>query len=564
MGRNIEVKPRPMQGVEVAQYIRQIQTLMEQDRLPYEEGWRNYNRLFKPYQYDLAHFDPNRKHWGDNIFDFDPQLVLRTFSVGFVGYTTPKNQDWLKLAIPNARAMYLDNDIQEYLQNCAEQLSSAVSRSNFYEISIPAAEDVGVTGTAFITPEYDWAKAKTLFRKEHPGDCFMQCDGFGRVQRIHRIVEMNVLEIVEFFEGKNIPDKVADDYQAGGGRLLKKYKFIHAQYYNPSPRANSLRPEDKKIKSVYVPVDGPAEVTRDSGRDTMTIAWALTRQSRETYGMGIAALAWYAANINNTLSERMLRRAHLEVETPMFVPKEYKGKWRMLPGKNLYYDKPERKAEPLWTGGSWPVSAEERERISDAMKEFFFYDFFRVLMAQENLKDVTAYAVSQLQGEKGIILGAYQDSQERGQLDPMIDVLWEDELRAGRMPEPPESLMALPDAEIRAEYEGQLAVLRRQLFQVRGIQQGLQSLEPLAKFFPAQVAQKLDPYRVIEATLDSAGMPQDLIRSDEEAQELAMIEAKQQAANQQLAMAAEAAKAVPNLSKPVEAGSPLETIMGQM
>ena len=161
-------------------------------------------------------------------------------------------------------------------------------------------------------------------------------------------------------------------------------------------------------------------------------------------------------------------------------------------------------------------------------------------------------------------------------LDKISDQVFDLELEAGRIPPPPQVILDKMFEEEQAgvarkagimdmDYIGPLATSQKRLFKTQGINQSIDSLVPLVELQikaqqPVTALDRLKVSETVEEIFDANGMPQSLMNSDQEVEDIqqARIEAAQAA--QAAELAAGAADAVPKLQGKTEEDSPLAAI----
>jgi hypothetical protein len=224
----------------------------------------------------------------------------------------------------------------------------------------------------------------------------------------------------------------------------------------------------------------------------------------------------------------------------------------------------------------YPFGAEERREFRQAVMDNFQVDYFVALSraAQENA-NLREIHVMEIKGEKVALMGAGLGTLN-SVLDKINEHVFDIEMKAGRLPEPPQILLDKMFEEqqpgkqgkagvIDIDYIGPLAQEQKRMFKTEGIRYGLEAVRPIVELqrvagVPVTALDRLKVEDTVEEIFDANGMPQKLMNSDEEVEAIQMARAQDIREQKMAEWGIEAAKAVPGLGKKTEEGSPLEAI----
>jgi len=216
------------------------------------------------------------------------------------------------------------------------------------------------------------------------------------------------------------------------------------------------------------------------------------------------------------MSKTLLGAAQLAVDPPMNVPADMMGKVQLKPRGLNYYDDPQKRIYPVSTGINFPVGIDREEAKQKAIRDFFHVDTFLMLSRLAGQGQKTAYEVSELMGEKAAVLGA-ELGPLNTQLDQILDAVYEIEVNAGRMPQPPDILLEIAQQGDRFDpvYMGPLAQAQRERFGSEGIKKFFAMIGPLVQIKP----DVLDNFDLDAAAIhihDISGAPAKIIRHADE------------------------------------------------
>jgi hypothetical protein len=263
----------------------------------------------------------------------------------------------------------------------------------------------------------------------------------------------------------------------------------------------------------------------------------------------------------NKISEAILVSAQKAVDPALMVPIELRGESDFSPGTRTYYKDPGRRVEPVNQGNLDPFVMELLNQTRERIRLAYKTQHFLMLMAQEG--QMTAREVMERKSEKITVIGSTIGKFATEALDRILARILQIEADAGRLPPPPEGYEAqLSSATLKLDYLGPLAQAQKEMYAAQGVMQTLTTAAPIIQIWP-EVRDKFKPEQMLELILESSGMPEKAIRSDEEYKKIQEMKAQQAAEQQERAMQIEEAKAMKGMEKRPEQGSMLDQVMGQ-
>ena len=548
----------------------------EQDRKLYDEITSKYKQLAelrKPWEStwkDIARFvNPKRVEWDSEPGTQEARRATEVYSStaisaldlmcnGLIGYLVSRTTPWIRLKAEDTQLMQY-SEVRQYFQDVEEQLYSEFNRSNFYDIMSELFHDAGSTGTACAHIDEDVGRERVNFTARHPKEIYLADDRYGVVDTVYRRYTMTVKQIIEEFSEKN---------GAGEGNMLdeawidenkerpfKKFSVIHAVYPREKRDQSKDDNRNKKYASVYI-LEGQQRVLRDTGIDELCdIVWRWDKNTDEVYGRSPAWAALADIMRDNRIAKDLMRLGEYTVNPAVQYPGRIEYRLSLMPGgKNPYRD-PNELIQPIKLG-DYPVGNDREVRLTEAIKDAFFVDFF--LGLQEISKTMTVPEVMERQSEKATVLSAAVGRINSELLDPMITKTFEVATDAGRMPIPPDVLLEY-GARVKIEYIGPLAQVLQRTFATQGIKRSLENVLPYMQFFP-DMLDTINSDELVKQMMIAGGMPEKIIRGDDEVAAIRQQRAMQaQAMQQQQAMDA-MAKAAPGLNQPMQDGSMLQQL----
>ena len=542
---------------------------MEGYRQTREALTKKITEIFNPRRYDLLDTGTEGRRWGAGVYNDVPAKSLFKWQNAFVSATASRRLDWFNYSL-GLESLNTNDDVQRWLQESRQQMRNAFERSNFYDEILPFVADGGCDGAAFMEPVYDEDMNQAMFQTQHPGDVWISRDRYGRVNRVHVKKKMTAEQAYEAFKDQkyngrelesNLPDDLVKNATEANGNPMQEYEFLHARFKNTQKRVGSILSEDKEYLNVWVCMNNQ-EVVECNGVDRITLSWTPNRGSRDIYGTGLAAHALTAALMGEQFNKKLIQMASIAVEGRFKASKTLRGKFDRRPGGVTYLNDSTELLEMLNEKTRWPVSDEQMQNFNKAIEDWFWLELFLAISNIENPKDVTAFYVSQLQGEKAQVLTTTTTSFESF-LDQAHEFVWDVETKAGRMPPVPDILhqeFAGSDAEIQPDYIGPLFQIQKQFLKTKPIMQGLDVIERIGDRFPSAL-DKVDEDELIETAMDGFDFPEKVQRTDDEVMEIreARIQAQQQ--EEVKAALSEGMANAPGLSKTIEKDSVIDRVL---
>ena len=277
-------------------------------------------------------------------------------------------------------------------------------------------------------------------------------------------------------------------------------------------------------------------VTRRAGYDEMPFSaprWEV--ESGQVYGTGPGFIALPSARVNAQMQAANLRAGQKAADPTLLAPD--RRAWPLngvvQPGKTVYggVDMQARPVvRPLDNFSSTGLSLEMQQELKEEIRDAFHYS----LMNLAGRTGMTATEVIEIQEEKMRLMAPHMGRIQHEYLAPKIarrfQILW----RAGQLPPPPEGI---PEgAGLEVVYTSAAAMAQKSA-EGAAVVRILQDVAPLAQVDP-RYTDRFSPDDVIEVLQEARGAPSRVLRSREQADEIAQARAQAQQAEQAMAAAA--------------------------
>lgn len=496
---------------------------LKEIRRPHEDVWDEIVDEMFPYRWgswDNKHSRGQRS--GNDIYDSYPLQMLNIMADGIQGHMVSDSFRWMT---PHLTKQSTDPAIRRYLQDVEDQFYWEFQRSNFYEAINEFIQDAGSIGTAHIYAQDSVEGDRIVYKVMHPREIWIAENFDGVVDTHVREFYLTVKQAYEKFG--NYHHSI--DRRMKNNQKNEEIRFIHV--VRPRYGSNGTAPEDRPFESLYIDTEN-ATVVRNSGYFVNPFAtWRWRKLSHESYGRSPAWEALRDIKMLNRMGKSLIEAGQRHSDPPWFVPSEMKNEFDRRAGSLNYYSDPNRVPFQLTERSNFPIGQEREDQKRSIIREAFKVDFF--LMLQQSQREMTATEILEKQNEKVAILGAVIGRFQTEALNPLIDITFDIASRAGRMPEPPGVVQEMYGGEqIEIDYTGPLAQAQKRL-RMQGTQAGLQSLLPYVQFFPDMI-DRIDSDAVAKEWLESYGVRQDAIRSDQEVAQIRQQRQQAQMAQAQL------------------------------
>jgi hypothetical protein len=550
--------------VEREEFIRHIleeTEYLKNERAREHPDWLEAMRFVHYVEFSLTGKD--KKAARPSRFSSRPSHYVSTLTAGITGYTVNQSLSWLKLGLEDA-ALLDRYGVKDWLEEAEKLLYAEYSRSNLYRELPKAVENAVTFGHGVLLVDEDLAQNRIRVTNEDISEVCLDTNEYGDTDTAYRVFTMSAKHAAAFFGEDKLHEKAREDLK-DPKRWRNKIEIIHAVY--PRSGREEHKPDGKNKAYASVFIDKTNEwLIEEGGYDDFPYAvFIWDAKPGSAYGISPAVKALDDVRLLNLTEEERMRLTQLSARPPLMVPNKMQGQEKIVPeGYNYYYDS-DKLIFPINIGANFPLTLEITQSIEERIRDWFHVDFF--LMLQQRDRQMTATEVLELQGEKAAVLGNMVANLNAA-LHKIVRRSYEILLKQGKIPEPPEALKE-SQATLKVDFIGILAQAQKKAGQYQGIAAGVQLISAIAQFAQAVPAaaeafDAVDFDRLVKTGFEGNGVPQNIIREDEDIAALRQIRAQAQAAAQQQAAALEQQKNVlGNMNKLNEPVNP-NSVLGQM
>jgi len=479
---------------------------------------------------------------GNGLMGFTMSPSIRWFSLGLFG----KYGEPLKvLDIPGAAS---------WLRSIEDAIYGIFSRSNFYS----QAADMGALAGSFGSPVVwcdtprvageDWS-----FQCLHPGHTWFSEDERKALTTYSRLVRMQGKSLAANF--KKIEEEIPALWKEWKDSPRKWFKVFHVTHPNdewaPGVR---LDKKGKKFRSYYV-TDG-GDVLEDGGMDdSRFLGWRWQTTSDQVYGESVSMDAMASIKVLQQMKRTLTTAAQLAVEPPLMIPDHLRNKANLVPRGQNFYSRADQRIERVDLVGNYPITDAAYQNQVGYVADCYHANLWLMLDRQSAASRMTAYEVSQRMGEKAAALAPILARHQSEFADPLITMVYNVEMKAGRMPLPPPALRAYVGSRLVPIYTGPLAVAQRRNGVMDSLSMSLAALSPIASI-RSEVFDHLSFDGWVRTVMETSGVPGEVVNDPEAVMQIRQARIQQSQAAQQQQAQLDFMKAYKGLTRAGEPGSP--------
>ena len=519
------------------------QAALESKRNLWETIWQEVADFVIPVREDIMGTLQAGTKQGSRIYDGTAVGAAQLYADGVHSHSFSRVSPWFSLQLADTKINEMQ-EVKEWLQDVASRLYTALAMSNFYDSSWMFIYDGGTIGMATMYNEEEKTSGKQVFETVHPGEVYIEENYLGIVDTLHRKRKLTAKQAVEKFEELNVPQCTKDTYKQNP---FKEEEWVHCVYPREDYDERSALNTKKKFASVWYHV-GSGHIAQESGYDEFPYAvWRYMKSGNSAYARSPAIMALSDIKKANLIAKTMLGAAQASVDSPWNIPSEMMGKLQLKPGGHNYYGPDHNRIiSRINQNINYPIGVDREERIQQIIEQHFKTNYFLMLTQSERAK--TATEALEIKGELAAVLGPMVGRLNTEGSDKFIDMVFQAEFKAGRLPKPPDVLLDMGGQPIQIVYLGPLAQAQKRLFMTQGIRSALEVVAPVFAMVPTT----MDIVNWDEAGKDllaGSGFPAKDMNDDTEIDKIRGERAKQQQAEAMKQMMVEGAPAIRDLAE---------------
>jgi hypothetical protein len=529
-----------------AKDIIQLQSKMTAERSNWDSLAQDSVDFFVPEYADIITTRASSQPLNDHIFEAKAGEALQVWVAIMNFMLTPRNRQWHKLKAKD-EALAQTPTISAYLEAKTKVIFSKryAPKANFASNVDRYYLSDGLFGNAVLFVDYD-DMINIRYRNIHPKEIYFKENHQGQINHVHRLFKLTSKQAVGKW-GDSLPQRIKDEAN-DIRRCDTSHDFIHAVFENDHYNPDSLSPDKKRFKSVYICKTDEYKIS-ESGYNTMP--YIISRHMvamNEVYGRSPAMKILPAVRASNFMKKTIMRVGGLIADPPLIsmnladIP-VYNA---MSGALNYGYitDNGTPAIQAMNTNGRLDYGMELIEDLRKDISSAFFMNIYQILVETPQM---TAAEVMQRTQEKAVLLAPTLGSKQSDFLGALIERELDIFTEMGIFNDIPKELTG--DDGIAIEYDTEMTRMMRADEGV-GIMRTLESALSVAQSDP-NVLQIFDlPETMRELALIN-GVPAKLLRDKET---INAINEEQKQQQQMAQMAQTASRAAPALKTASDAG----------
>lgn len=506
------------------------------DRGTWENHWEEIAERVLPRQVGFTGERTQGEKKTHKIFDSRPMIALERFANVMDSMLTPRQTQWHDLIVSDENLMK-NYEVKTWLYTLNKALfrERYNPKSNFASQNSERWMSLGAFGTGCLFTDYH--EGILRYRNVHLSDLFFAENHQGMIDTVYRRVPFTARQAMQKFGEDVLPEKIrkcAEDPK----KMNQSFEFIHAVMPREDFDPDRLDAKGKPWASMYVAIEEKTLVS-EGGFDSFPYSPSRYLQAPgEVYGRGPAMTALPDIKMLNEMAKTDIRAAHQAVSPPILLSDEGilgggASKVDMRPNSLIYggVDKNGRATvQPFNNGARLDINEAKMEQRRQSVDDAFLVTLFQILVETPRMTATEALIRAQ---EKGMLLTPTMGRQQSEAIGPLIEREIDLLITHRRVPPIPEALIEA-GGEYEINYTSPMSRMQR-AEELVGVQRTMELLTPFANIDPT-VLDIIDPDRLARLTAEVSGVPQPVIRSEDELRQLR--ESRSQQAQQQQALEA--------------------------
>lgn len=533
-------------------------TQLETNRQRFIGRWQEAQQYVAASVYDWNNLDAIPE--APKRFSSSPCNYLKILTSGLIGYSLSPHIIWFKLSMENKKLLNLYG-VKDWLEQCEEILYSYFNKSNLYQNSTGFIEDSACIGHGVLMINDNLKNGSLRYSRMRPNELYLDSNEDGEVDTIYRKFLITLRNAVELFGLENLSETRQDDYK-DVKKWNNQFEVLHAVY--PRRDRDTGLPDSKNMPfaSIYVDI-GQDYIIMESGYEDFPYAVFLWNPiAGFAYGESPVMGAMTDIRALNVMEESRLKIAQMSAEPPLQASDSLRN--ISLVPRGITYKKKDETIDVIRTGENYPITIDVVNQKKQEVKDWFNVDFFLMLQSQEG-RQMTATEVMELQGEKAAVLSNLIVNLNVA-LSKIITRSFNILIKAGVMPPIPEAL-AGNGGQLSIDFMGPLAQAQKKYHSMGGITSALNFIGPIMQLYPNS-GDFIDGDELMKRALEGQGVPEAVIREDDDVnkirEERAQAQAEAQAQAQQQQMLQDVMGNASQLNEPIRQGSVLSDLNEQL
>lgn len=527
---------------------------LKQDRRGFERIWQEIRELIRPSSADFNSLivspgSPLRQR----IWDNTAGQSLTQFAGGLHGNLTNPAARWFELTTGDAE---FDRrpEIAAWLESASDTIYDAMSdgSAQYHQSLHEGYIDIGSFGTTVTFTSRD-SRGRIFFRPLPLANCWLAENAAGEVDTLFREIEFTTRQAFQEFGETNLPRGIKTE-----SNWAKKWRFLHAIY--PREERHLWSPQTKENMawaSVYVSIDEPQIVQTDGFLSFPCQCPRWQKLPGETYGRSPAMDCLANVRVLNAAQKILMKSAALSSAPPIVVDDDGVVMPIKLEPYGIIRRREGSTVEPLALNGNIAVNIEFIRQLKTDIQAAFFADMFS--MPDFGSRDrVTAQEVFEKRDDRLRQIAPMLGRLESELHNPQIARIYQLLVESRRIASPP---FKMKERVLRVSNISPAALAQRSI-RGQSFMRFISTVMPLTQFDPG-LMDGIDLRLGVQEMASALNVTRRVLRTKEDADQIAQARNEQAQANQAMSMAPQAAVALKDVATAAEKSPEMLSLLTQ-
>ena len=487
-----------------------LELLNEQSE--FEEVWRSMVKYILPArgQFIQDAHPKKRNLVSKSIMNNAGKEAAEVLAAALQSGLTPANSQWIELDWEDEEPKNVEF-LQKWLKDVAKITLAQLSDTNFYDATYMYYMDLSVICNAAIHSG-EGKDTALVFDNYAVGEYVFQMSPDGKPDPFIQVRWLKLKTIIEMYGAEKLPENINKDSDSDLSLYYPVVKAVYKKEHRGKPyvsihyirgangSAQNFDMEDS-VLAIRTYDDCPNHIGR----------WSIVSNENLALGPGFDGLPHVRRLQEQERTYSMM--AHKQADPPVNIPAELRNKANLLPGGENYL-RGDRAIRPIYDRqGSLNDILLSIERTEERIAKVWYNDVFLTSSRDPNASPLRTGEVNQRSQESLIKLGPVVGRIFTQTLKPMIERCINILAKNGHFPDVP------PEFQ---QYVGQFNIKlvsplaqSMKLLEGRAVQSFLQNLAGAANFYP-EVLDKINPDKLVDKFAEVTSIPLDILRSQEE------------------------------------------------
>lgn len=509
---------------EIKAYLDRHEKLASQ-RQNWESHWQECFDHIIPRKADINRTNTPGVKRGNELFDGTAILANTSLAGLLHSMLTNPSLRFFELIMGDP-SIDEQEDVKEYLQDCAQKMFTVMNNSNFQTEIHEVYLDLGAIGTSAIYMGED-AEKVIHFSARSMKEIYIDENNLGMIDTVERVFKWKLRQIVQEFGEKVLRPDLLRKYRDGN---TDDFEILHCTH-PVSDEEYESKGGVFSYKSVYILKEERQKLSTKGYHEFPYCVPRWTKTTGEVYGRGPGMDALSDIKMLNRMKETVIKGAQKTVDPPLMVADDgVIGNVRLTPGGlTIVRPSSEVPIRPLITDARIDFGIQLWDRVELAIRRAFFVDQVQLREGPQ----MTATEVNQRTEENLRFMGPVLGRQNFELLGPMIERVFGVMARKNMFKEAP-PLIRGKNFDVRFS---SLVARAQRMSEGQNLTRAISVASPLINADP-KAMDIIDADAGVKYVMDIYGVPQKLMRKSRELKQLRDARDK---ANQQMAQQAQEA-----------------------